>query len=121
MPIRKEPIQSYSTRIYDWQVDQIPSNDITHDKLIHAFQMYYKANLHWLQAGTKKSAIDARYWLSEINQLTIARRKVILEWKKTVSDKDNPDRSFKPSTKKARKDFQRLSEELTRNDKYKNE
>ena len=121
MPKKVEPIQIYSPRVYDWQLEQIPTDDETHDKLINAFQMYYKANLRWIQSGTKQAGIDARYWLNEINHLTIERRKVILDWKKTISDKTNPDRSYKPSTKKNRKAIQKLSDELALDDKYKNE
>jgi len=103
MPKKVEPKQDYAPRIYSWQLDQIPTDNDIHDKLIHAFQQYYKANLHWIQAGTKRSGQDARYWLSEINKLTIEQRKFILEWIKTISDKTNKDRTFKSTTKKQRK------------------
>jgi hypothetical protein len=116
-----EPTSEYSPRIYPWQLEQVPTDDETHDKLIYAFQMYYKANLRWIQTGTKKTAVDARYWLSEINTLTTIRRKIILDWKKVISDKDNPERSYKSSSKKQRKAIQKLAEQQARDDKYSDE
>jgi len=100
---RVEPKQDYAQRIYSWQLEQIPSDDETHDKLINAFQQYYKANLQWIQSGTKRSAQDARYWLMEIHTLTKHQRKFILGWIKTISDKTNAERSYKSTTKKHRK------------------
>lgn len=101
-----EPKQDYSNRIYSWQLDQIPSDDEIHDKLIHAFQQYYIANLVWIQQGTKKSGKDARYWLYQIFQLSKQQRKIILDWIKKISDKSNRDRNYKPTTKKYRKFLQ---------------
>lgn len=101
-----EPKQDYAPRIYSWQLEQIPSDNETHDKLIHAFQQYYKANLQWIQSGSKRSAQDARYWLNEINKLTSQQRKFILEWIKTIKDKTNTERSYKATTKKHRKFLQ---------------
>lgn len=98
-----EPKQDYAPRVYSWQLDQIPSDDEIHDKLIHAFQQYYKANLHWTQAGTKRSGQDARYWLNEINILSKQQRKVILDWINKIKDKTNKDRNYKSTTKKQRK------------------
>ena len=103
MAKRVIPEQAYASRVYSWQLSQIPSDHTTHDELIYAFQQYYKANLHWMQAGTKQSAQDARFWLNEISHLTLKRRKFILEWKKKISDKTNTDRNFKSTTRKQRK------------------
>lgn len=101
-----EPKQDYAPRVYSWQLDQIPSDNEIHDNLIHAFQQYYKANLQWIQSGTKRSAQDARYWLNEINILTVQQRKFILEWIKNIKDKTNKDRTYKSTTKKYRKFLQ---------------
>jgi len=98
-----EPKQDYAPRVYSWQLDQIPTDDEIHDNLIHAFQQYYKANLHWTQAGTKRAGQDARYWLNEINILSKQQRKVILEWINKIKDKTNKDRNFKSTTRKQRK------------------
>ena len=103
MPKKVEPKQDYAPRVYTWQLDQIPTDNEIHDKLMYAFQQYYKANLHWGQAGTKRSGQDARYWLSEINKLTTEQRKFVLEWIKTISDKTNKERTYKSTTKKQRK------------------
>ena len=98
-----EPKQDYAPRVYSWQLEQIPTDNQIHDNLIHAFQQYYIANLHWLQAGTKRSAQDARYWLNEINIISVQQRKFILEWIKKIKDKTNKERNFKSTTKKYRK------------------
>lgn len=98
-----EPLQNYSSRIYDWQLEQIPSDNKIHDDLIHAFQQYYVSQLAWKQLGTKRSAQDARYWLSEINKLSVQQRKFILGWQKTISDKSNDQRNFKPSNKREKR------------------
>lgn len=100
---KKEPSQNYSSRIYDWQLEQIPSDNITHDDLIHAFQQYYMAQLAWKQLGTKKSAQDAKFWLSNIIRISKLQRKFIIGWNKTISDKTNVDRNFKPSNKRIKK------------------
>lgn len=84
-------------------MQQIPSDNKVHDDLIYAFQQYYVAQLAWKQLGTKRSALDARYWLSEINRLGMAQRKFILEWQKSISDKSKKDRSFKSSNKREKK------------------
>ena len=97
------PKQDYAPRIYDWQLEQIPSDMPYHDELIYAFQQYYIANLQWIQTGTKRSAQDTRYWLNEIKLLTIEQRKCIMEWIKTINDKNNSNRNYKASTKKQRK------------------
>lgn len=95
-----KPQQDYSTRVYSWQLEQVPTENPIHDELLYAFQQYYIANLHWKQCGTKRSALDARYWLNVINQLTVKQRRIINDWKKTISDKTNPERSYKPTIKK---------------------
>lgn len=101
-----EPKQKYSSRIYDWQLDKVPEDESTHDELLHAFQQYYKANLHWIRSGTKRSAQDARYWLNEINKLCVDRRKVILGWIKEI--KTDRERDFKPGSKKKRREFYQI-------------
>ncbi len=105
MPKKVEPKQDYAPRIYSWQLDQIPTENDIHDQLIHAFQQYYKANLHWIQAGSKRSGQDARYWLSEINRLTTEQRKFVMDWLKVIKDKSNVERSYKSTTKKERKNL----------------
>ena len=98
-----EPKQEYAPRVYSWQLSQIPSDNDIHDKLIHAFQQYYKAHLHWIQTGTKRSSQDARYWLNEINSLTVQQRRLILDWINKIKDKTDKHRNFKSTTKRQRK------------------
>jgi len=104
---KAEPKQNYASRIYDWQLQQIPTDDETHDKLIHAFQQYYIANLQWIQTGTKRSAIDTRYWLIEIRNLVLDRRKIILEWLKHIEDHKD-EKTFKPRNKRKTKKMLKL-------------
>lgn len=122
MPRKVEPKQEYSSRIYDWQLNQIPSDNQIHDDLIFAFQQYYVAQLAWKQQGTKRAALDARYWLSEINRLGVAQRKFILEWQKTISDKSKKDRNYKPSNKRVKKKLLQIQRMVNpSDDNYPNE
>ena len=119
MPIKKDPEQNYSPRIYTWQVEQIPTEDPNHDALMNAFYNYYKANLHWIQAGTKRSGQDARYWLSEIRHLALNQRFMILDWMKDI--KYNPDKCYKPTTKKQRAEYKEMFNTRMPDDNYDDE
>ena len=53
----------------------------SHDELYQAFQQYFKYNQIWLTIGTKRSAMDTRYWLSEIRRVCSQRRVEIQDWR----------------------------------------
>lgn len=55
--------------------------DELHEKLLKAFNEYFKANLHWELKGTRRAGMDTRFWLAEIRRLCTERRKVIQEWR----------------------------------------
>ena len=49
----------------------------THDKMIEAFQEYFKWQDHFEWKGSEESAIKARFWLAEIRKQAYIRRKEI--------------------------------------------
>jgi hypothetical protein len=49
----------------------------THDKMIEAFQEYFKWQDHFEWNGSEQSGIKARFWLSEIRRQAHIRRKEI--------------------------------------------
>jgi hypothetical protein len=53
--------------------------------------------------------------------LGVQRRKFILEWKKKISDKSLADRSYKSTTKKERKAYQKQALQDALDDKYRDE
>lgn len=58
----------------------------THDQLMKAFQQYFKANQTWINKGTRRAGMDARYWLSEIRRLCSQRRDNIMEWRRWLNE-----------------------------------
>ena len=58
----------------------------SHDELYQAFQQYFKYNQIWLTRGTKRSAMDTRYWLSEIRRLCSLRREHVRAWRKELDE-----------------------------------
>ena len=50
-----------------------------HDKMIHAFQEYFKWQERFEYRGSDEAAIKARYWLSEIRNEASTRRVEIQE------------------------------------------
>lgn len=54
-------------------------SDNTHEKMIHAFQNYFKWQDRFEWNGSDESGIKARYWLSEIRRYASERRKEIQE------------------------------------------
>ena len=53
----------------------------THDQLMKAFREYFEANQNWVNKGTRRAGMDARYWLSEIRRLCSQRRDNIMAWR----------------------------------------
>lgn len=53
----------------------------THEQLMAAFREYFKANQKWINEGTKRSAIQLRYWLAQIRIIARARRERVQEWR----------------------------------------
>ena len=53
----------------------------THDELMRAFRQYFEANQKWVNRGTRRAGMDARYWLSEIRRICSARRVKVQEWR----------------------------------------
>jgi hypothetical protein len=49
----------------------------THDRMIHAFQEYFKHQEYFEYHGTDDAGIKARYWLSEIKRMASIRREEI--------------------------------------------
>jgi hypothetical protein len=70
-----------------------------HEQLMHAFREYFKANVRWVSQGTKRAGMDTRYWLNEIKNLSLARRKHIMEWREWK----NADWEVKKAQRKERK------------------
>lgn len=96
-----EPVKSYNTRVYAWQRDQIPDDDLTHDELMRAFRKYFQAHTQWHTTGSKRSAVDTRYWLSQIRAAAGARRNVILDWITVVKNEPaKPGMFYRPTTPK---------------------
>lgn len=46
----------------------------SHDRMIHAFQEYFKYQDRFEYKGSEEAAIKARYWLSEIRNEASKRR-----------------------------------------------
>ena len=46
----------------------------SHDRMIHAFQEYFKWQTQFEYVGTDEAGIKARYWLSEIRNEASIRR-----------------------------------------------
>jgi hypothetical protein len=46
----------------------------SHDKMIEAFQQYFKWQERFEYKGSDEAGIKARYWLSEIRNLASSRR-----------------------------------------------
>jgi hypothetical protein len=51
----------------------------SHDKMIAAFQEYFKWQERFEYKGSDEAGIKARYWLSEIRNLASSRRTEIQE------------------------------------------
>lgn len=49
----------------------------THDKMIDAFQEYFKAQDHFERTGADAAGIKARFFLSQIRHLALERREEI--------------------------------------------
>jgi hypothetical protein len=58
----------------------------THDELLRAFRQYFEANQRWVNQGTRRAGMDARYWLSEIRRICSQRRDNIMEWRKWLNE-----------------------------------
>jgi hypothetical protein len=82
----------------------IPRDEELHDQLMDAFREYYKANQDWLNKGTRRAGIDVRNALNRIKHLTIARRKVIMDWRYELDAEKFERRRQKEAQQKARPD-----------------
>ncbi len=51
----------------------------THDKMIEAFQQYFKWQDRFEWRGSEEAGIKARFWLAEIRRQAHIRRKEIME------------------------------------------
>lgn len=51
----------------------------SHDKMIEAFQNYFKWQTRFEALGSVSSGIKARYWLSEIRNAATTRRHEIMD------------------------------------------
>ena len=71
----------------------------THDQLMKAFQQYFKANQNWINKGTRRAGMDARYWLSEIRRLCSERRDNIMEWRRWLNEETEEKKAQKHSGK----------------------
>ena len=69
----------------------------THDQLMKAFQQYFKANQTWINKGTRRAGMDARYWLSEIRRLCSERRDNIMEWRRWLNEETEQKKAQKGS------------------------
>jgi hypothetical protein len=103
MSRKSTPEQAYCSRVYEWQLDKIPGDNPNHEELVYAFQQYYKAYLHWIQSGTKRAGLDARYWLNELKLRAIDERKFVLAWLKEIKNRDIGEQSYKPMPKSKNK------------------
>jgi len=54
----------------------------SHDRMIHAFQEYFKWQDRFEYKNSDEAGIKARYWLSEIRNEASTRRKEIQEKRK---------------------------------------
>jgi len=59
----------------------------THDELMRAFRQYFEANQRWVNKGTRRAGMDARYWLSEIRRICSQRRDNIMAWRYDLNEK----------------------------------
>jgi hypothetical protein len=59
----------------------------THDELMRAFREYFEANQKWVNRGTRRAGMDARYWLSEIRRICSQRRDNIMAWRYDLNEK----------------------------------
>jgi hypothetical protein len=66
---------------------------------MHAFREYFRANQRWMIEGTKRAGMDTRYWLNELKNLSLDRRKHIMEWREWK----NADWEIKKAARKAAK------------------
>ena len=57
-----------------------------HAELMTAFSNYFKANQKWINRGTRRAAIEVRFWLSEIRRICSLRRKHVREWRMELDD-----------------------------------
>lgn len=64
-----------------------------------AFQQYFKANQNWINKGTRRAGMDARYWLSEIRRLCSERRDNIMEWRRWLNEETEEKKAQKHSGK----------------------
>ena len=71
-----------------------------HEKLMTAFREYFKANQKWLAKGTRRAAMDTRYWLAQIRIIARERRMHIAAWR-TELDKN---KALKKAQEKGSKD-----------------
>ena len=77
----------------------MPREEETHDQLMKAFQQYFKANQNWINKGTRRAGMDARYWLSEIRRLCSERRDNIMTWRRWLNEETAQKKAQKDSGK----------------------
>jgi len=53
----------------------------THERLMMAFKMYFKANQDWINKGTRRAGEQSRYWLGQIRIIARERRAKIQEYR----------------------------------------
>lgn len=58
----------------------------SHDKMIHAFQQYFKWQERFEYKGSNEAATKARYWLSEIRN-EASKRRVEIQAKRKIRNK----------------------------------
>jgi hypothetical protein len=63
----------------------------THERLMHAFKEYFKANQQWLAKGTRRAGENSRYWLAQIRIIARERRAKIQEYRHWL-DQDKAER-----------------------------
>lgn len=69
----------------------------THDALMKAFRQYFEANQNWVNKGTRRAGMDARFWLSEIRRLCSQRRDNIMEWRRWLNEETQKKKAQKGS------------------------
>jgi hypothetical protein len=57
-----------------------------HAELMTAFSNYFKANQKWINKGTRRAAIEVRFWLSEIRRICSLWLKHVREMRMYLED-----------------------------------
>jgi hypothetical protein len=70
----------------------------SHDELMRAFRQYFEANQKWVNKGTRRSGMDARYWLSEIRRICSKRRDSIMAWRYDLNEQTKIKKAQKQQT-----------------------